>query len=130
MVGRGTDPWYRSNHRQINLYMNIPLVLAKVQIKCLVWGYDAGIFIQKPRNINFSAELHLLVADADIQSAAGVIFESFLHLQPFSDLCRFPIEKIFTTKEPPAFPHSIYLKVMDPICFNMIIQVFLHPILL
>ena len=80
--------------------MNIPLVLAKAQIKCLVWGYDAGIFIQKPRKINFSAELHLLVADAD---------------------------KIFTTKEPRAFPHSIYLKVMDPICFNMIIQVFLHP---
>ena len=82
MVGRGIDPWYRSNHRQINLYMNIPLVLAKAQIKCLVCGYDAGIFIQKPRKINFSAELHLLVADADIQSAAGVIFESFLYLLP------------------------------------------------
>lgn len=93
MVGRGTDLWYRSNHPQINQYMIIPLALAKAQINCLIWGYDAAIFIKKPRDINFSAELHLLVADADIQSAAGVIFKSFLYLQPFSDCCPFPVEK-------------------------------------
>jgi hypothetical protein len=90
----------------------------------LIWEYNAAIFIKKPRDINFSAELHLLVADADIQSVAGVIFKSFLHLQAFSDLCRFPVEKIFTTTEPPAVPHSIYLKVMNLTCFNMITPFF------
>lgn len=34
----------------------------------------------------FPAKLYFLVADAEIQSAAEVIFESFRYLQPFNDL--------------------------------------------
>lgn len=41
--------------------MKVPRVLAKVQIKCSIWGYDAAFFVQKRYNFSFPADLHLLV---------------------------------------------------------------------
>ena len=110
--------------------MNAATALSNAHIPCLIWGTDAIDFIHKSSKPTgrFDIHLHLLLADANVQSGAEAIVTSLPDIQPFTSRGTYDChDLIFDTLDPPSFPHSICLEVTRPTLDGILQNIFLHP---
>lgn len=110
--------------------LNVTSALSNAHIPCLIWGTDAIDFIHRPSKPTgrFDAHLHLLLADANIQSGAEAIVTTLPDIQPFTTKGTYDChDLIFDALEPPSFPHSICLEVTRPRLDGILQNIFLHP---
>ena len=104
-----SSPW--SLYTQ-QLRLKPACALSEADIKCLVWGTDALAYIHFiPTGL---LELHLVVADKDVQQATTEITGSL----PYKICTSIPdayYEFIFfNPKRPTMFPHSVHLELTTP----------------
>ena len=109
--------------------MNVASVLSNAHIPCLIWGTDAIDLSRRPSKPTgrFHAHLHLLFADANIQSGAEAIVTSLPDIRPFTGGSYDCQDLLFDPLEPPSFPHSICLEVTRLKHDGILQNVFLHP---
>jgi hypothetical protein len=82
-----------------------------LSIKCMVWGTDALAYVHFVPTCLF--DLHLVVADKDVQQASTEIVESLPYYRLCTSIPDSYSERIyFNPNRPTQFPHSLHLELL------------------